>query len=77
MDITILRLPQVLARTGLSRSAIYAKVSAGEFPEPINLGACAVGWIEDEVLSWLTERVEVSRRSVSEPDDADGTDDED
>ncbi len=72
MDITILRLPQVLDRTGLSRSSIYAKVSAGDFPEPISLGARAVGWIEDEVLSWLTERVEVSRRSDSERyDDAD------
>ena len=66
MDITILRLPQVLDRTGLSRSSIYAKVSAGDFPEPISLGARAVGWIEDEVLTWLTERVEVSRRSDSE-----------
>ena len=72
MDITILRLPQVLDRTGLSRSSIYAKVSAGDFPEPISLGARAVGWIEDEVLSWLTERVEVSRRSDFERyDDAD------
>ena len=61
MDITILRLPQVLARTGLSRSTIYAKVSTGEFPEPISLGARAVGWLADEVEAWLVARVEASR----------------
>ena len=65
MDITILRLPQVMARTGLSKSTIYAKIAAGEFPEQINLGARAVGWIEDEVEAYLTVCVEASRR----PDD--------
>ncbi len=62
MEITILRLPQVLARTGLSRSTIYAKVAAGEFPEPINLGGRAVGWLADEVEAWLVARVEATRR---------------
>ena len=70
MAITVLRLPVVLARTGLSRSSIYAKVAAGEFPEPISLGARAVGWLSDEVEAWLVVRVEVSRRSGSNGDDA-------
>ncbi len=61
MDITILRLPQVIARTGLSRSTIYAKVAAGKFPEPINLGGRAVGWLADEVEAWLVARVEATR----------------
>ena len=62
---TILRLPVVMARTGLSRSTIYAKVAAGEFPEPISLGARAVGWISDEVEAWLIARVEASRNDGS------------
>ncbi len=75
MDITILRLPQVIARTGLSKSSIYAKVAAGEFPEPISLGARAVGWISDEVQAYLVIRVEVSRQSGLERD-ADAEDDD-
>ncbi len=71
MDITILRLPQVIARTGLSRSTIYAKVAAGEFPEPINLGGRAVGWLADEVEAWLVARVEATRGHTP-----DGTDDD-
>ena len=68
MDITILRLPQVIARTGLSRSSIYAKVAAGEFPETINLGARAVGWLADEVEAWLVARVEATRNPRSDDD---------
>ena len=43
---SILRLPVVKARTGLSRSTIYQRVAEGDFPKPINLGARAVGWLE-------------------------------
>jgi len=46
---TILRLPVVRARTGLSRSTIYLKVSEGSFPRPISLGARSVGWVESEI----------------------------
>ena len=71
MDITILRLPQVQARTGLSRSTIYAKVAAGRFPEMINLGGRAVGWLSDEVQDWLIARVEATRGPGANPTDSD------
>ena len=61
MATTILRRPDVSARTGLSRSSIYAKVSTGEFPAPVPLGARAVGWLENEVEDWLTGRVLLRR----------------
>ena len=38
MPHTILRLPTVKARTGLSRSTIYHRVSCGTFPAPVPLG---------------------------------------
>lgn len=53
MTDTVLRLPQVRARTGLSRSTIYAKVGNKEFPAPIPLSARAVGWLDSEVQRWL------------------------
>jgi prophage regulatory protein len=30
---------------------------AGAFPKRIQLGQCRVGWIEQEVLDWLQERI--------------------
>ena len=60
--ITILRLPQVIVRTGLGRSTIYNRIDAGAFPRLVNLGGRAVGWIEEEINDWLIARVEASRR---------------
>ena len=58
---SILRLPAVKARTGLSRSTIYLRVGQGTFPEPISLGARAVGWIEREVEEYVAKLIERSR----------------
>lgn len=49
----ILRLPTVKARTGLSRSTIYLKISQGTFPKPVSLGARAVGWLESQIDDWV------------------------
>ena len=56
-----LRLPEVLERTGLSRSTIYVRLAAGRFPQPVSLGGRAVGWIEAEVDEWVRERIAESR----------------
>lgn len=73
--LTILRRKQVEARTGLSRSSIYARLRHNPrrpgdydptFPKPIRLGsvgAKAVGWIEAEIVAWLTAQVEKSRKA--------------
>lgn len=60
--INILRRKQVELRTGLSRSTIYARIAEGAFPPPIDLGGGgAVGWIEDEINSWLMTCIKASR----------------
>jgi len=61
MDERILRLPAVKDRTGLSRSSVYEKIAAGDFPKPISLGARAVGWLESDIDAWIDGRVGVSR----------------
>ena len=58
---TILRLPAVKNRTGLSRSTIYLRISENRFPKPISLGGRAVGWIEEEIDAWLTTQIQNSR----------------
>ena len=59
------RLPEVVARTGLSRSTIYVRLAEGCFPQPVPLGARAVGWIEPEVDNWIRERIAESRGEAS------------
>lgn len=63
--LAILRRPQVQARTGLSRSTIYERVSRGTFPAPVKLGARAVGWIESELDDWVRARVAESRQAAT------------
>lgn len=58
---TILRRRQVEARTGFPRSTLYLKISRGEFPKPIKIGARAVGWIESDVIAWIESRIAESR----------------
>jgi prophage regulatory protein len=66
MSDSILRLPAVKARTGLSRSTIYQRVANRTFPRPVNLGgARAVGWLASEVDAWLSAQVERSRGNAA------------
>jgi prophage regulatory protein len=61
--LSILRRYQVEKRTGLSRSTIYLRIQEGTFPRPINLGARAVGWLENEIEAWLAARLEIRNNS--------------
>ena len=57
MTHTILRLPAVLADTGLSRSTIYLRIAQGVFTHPVSLGARAVGWPAHEVTAINAARI--------------------
>jgi len=59
----IIRLGQVRARTGLSRSTLYAYMRAGRFPAPITISERCVGWVEAEIDQWIAERIAASRRT--------------
>jgi prophage regulatory protein len=61
MATSILRLPAVKLRTGLSRSSIYLRISENRFPKSISLGERAVGWIEEEIQQWINEQIQISR----------------
>jgi prophage regulatory protein len=50
----LLRLPEVLNRTGLSRSTLYADPS---FPKSVKVGERAVAWVEDEITEWIDDRI--------------------
>lgn len=56
MDASILRLPAVRQRTGLSKSQIYSLAARGLFPRPRKLSARASGWDAREITSWVESR---------------------
>lgn len=62
MSEQILKLPDVKKITGLSGSSIYRGIARGTFPKQIYLSERSSGWLRSEVLSWISERIEVSRR---------------
>ena len=62
--LTLQRLPQVKARTGMSRTEIYRRIALGEFPKPIKLGERAVAWVADEVGVWIASRIALRDQSA-------------
>lgn len=59
----LLRLPEVESRTGLKKSAIYAGMRAGTFPECIKLGPRAAAWPLSAVEAWIAERIRTAQRA--------------
>ena len=64
--IRLLRISEVAARTGLSRSTIYEWSADGRFPAPVRLGGRVARWVEAEVDEWLRKWVE-KRRGAETP----------
>ncbi len=57
----ILRLRQVMSKTGLARSTIYDLIKKEAFPKPIKLAAKIVGWLENEIEEWISAQIKKSR----------------
>jgi prophage regulatory protein len=51
----LLRLPDVMARVGLKRSAIYQRMSEGRFPKSRSLGPKCAVWVEAEIEEWIEQ----------------------
>ena len=73
--IRIIRLNEVINRTGYGRTSIYRKMEEGTFPKSLKLGGppkdpdsfdCrAVGWIEHEVDQWVESIIEERDSSLN------------
>jgi prophage regulatory protein len=63
----IIKLPEVIKKTGLGRTMVLRFSDTGEygFPRKIKLCAKAVGWLESEVDQWIEERA-AQRDEVAE-----------
>lgn len=49
----IVRLPEVMRLTGLSKATIHRRYRDGTFPRPLRLGPQSIGWWHAEILEWL------------------------
>ena len=53
----LLRLPDVIDRVGLQKSAIYRLIREGEFPRPVRIANRTSVWPEQAVDAWITQRI--------------------
>lgn len=60
----ILRLTQVKALTGLSKTSLYQLIKQGKLKKPIRLGVRSVGWLQTDIEEFIAERVKASRPEI-------------
>ncbi|MBB4226124.1 Prophage CP4-57 regulatory protein (AlpA) [compost metagenome] len=53
LDAAFYRLNDVIRITALSRSSIYRRIAAGEFPPQVSLGGRATGWRREALQAWI------------------------
>lgn len=56
MPTKLIKLPEVVTLTTLSKSTIYKLVKMGSFPQPVKLSVRATGWRVSDVEAWLMSR---------------------
>jgi prophage regulatory protein len=60
-ELRFIRLKEVLAICGKSRSSVYEAIKKGEFPAPIKLHGRSSAWIKSEILQWAEGCIRASR----------------
>lgn len=61
----LLKLKDVLAITGLSRSYVYALAQENLFPKPVKLTERSSAWVEAEVAEWIEGRIALRDMEVA------------
>ena len=59
--VQLIRLKEVLAICGRSRSSIYEAIKKGNFPKPVKLQGRSSAWIRSEVERWAVQCIRASR----------------
>ena len=56
--VSLLRLPEVMQRTGMRKSWIYEQIAQGAFPVPVRLGGGRfTAWASNEIDGWIRDRL--------------------
>lgn len=60
----LIRLPEVIKKTGLQRRTILNLRKKGRFPIPVPIGERAIAWLESEVNDWIEEKIKKRDQSL-------------
>lgn len=63
-EIRFIRLREVLAICGKSRSSVYDAITKGLFPKPVKLHGRSSAWVRSEMEQWAQERIDAREKDV-------------
>ena len=61
----LIRLSEVMNKTGFGKAWIYRLISQNRFPQPVKIGIRAIAFIESEIEEWIQLTIENSRKHVA------------
>lgn len=61
----LIRMPEVINKTGFSKAWIYRLISKGDFPKPIKIGIRASAFVESEIDEWIEQLIYSSRNTAA------------
>ena len=53
----LIKLPEVIQITSLSKSAIYGLAKSGKFPKPLKLSERSSAWLEQDIHEWIESKI--------------------
>jgi prophage regulatory protein len=56
LDDAVIREPECVRLTGLSRSTRWRLERAGQFPRRRRISSSCIGWLRSELQAWIAER---------------------
>lgn len=62
---TLIRLPEVIKRTGVSRATVYRLMNKRAFPLPVKISEKAIAFVESEVNDWIENLINSSRNKAA------------
>lgn len=65
MSQSLIRLPEVMRRTGYGKAWIYKLIQQGKFPQSVKIGTRSIAFVESEVNEWINQRIAESRKEVA------------
>lgn len=61
----LIRLTEVMNRTGYGKAWIYRLIREGRFPTQIKIGSRAVAFIESEIDDWIQATIDETRKNAA------------
>lgn len=56
-EMRLIKLKEVMNRTGMAKSTIYKYMTEGSFPKNVKLSIRSVVWVEAEIDEWIMEKI--------------------